>query len=149
MAAGNWIMYDSAKVYIGDGTIDLDSHVFKVLLTSNSYTPNRSTQTVKADVTGELSTGNGYTAGGATLASVTWTQSSGTATFDSADPAWTASGGSIGPFRNAVIYDDTSASDVLLCYCILDSSDLTATNGQTATIVMNASGILTLSGATS
>lgn len=149
MAAGNWIMYDNAKLEIAKGTIDLDSHTFKVLLTSNSYTPSRSAHTVKADVTNELSTANGYTAGGATLGSVTVTNSSGTTTFDAADASWTASGGSIGPFRNAVIYDDTHASDALLAYCVLESSDLTATAGQTATIVFNASGILTFSGATS
>lgn len=149
MAAGNWIMYDSAKEYIGDGTIDLDSHTFKVMLCTNSYTPNRATHTVKADVTNELSTANGYTAGGAALTSVTWTQTGGTAKFDAADPTWTASGGSIGPFRIAVIYDDTAASDELLCYCVLESSDLTATDGQTITLALNASGILTLSGATS
>jgi len=149
MAAGNWIMYDTAKEYIGDGTIDFDGHTFKCLLTSNSYTPNRSTQSVLADVTNQVANGFGYTTGGATLGSVTWGQTSGTATFDSADISWTALGGSIGPFRIAVIYDDTAASDPLLCYCVLDSSDLTATDGQTATIALNASGILTLSGAIS
>ena len=150
MAAGNWIMYDSAKEFIGDGTIDLDTHTFKVQLQSSSYTPNRSTQTVRADLTNELATGSGYTATGATLGTVTWAQSSGTATFDSADPSWTASGGNIGPFRYAVIYDDTAASDELLCYCEVDTTtDLTATDGQTVTIALNASGILTLSGATS
>lgn len=149
MAAGNWIMYDSAKEYIGDGTIDLDSHTFKIMLTTNSYTPDRGTHTQKSDVTNELSTAFGYTAGGATLSSVTWGQTGGTATFDAADVSWTASGGSIGPFRNAVIYDDTAGNDELLCYCVLNSSDLTATDGQTFTIQFNASGILTLSGATS
>lgn len=150
MAAGNWIMYDSAKEYIGDGTIDLDTHTFKIQLHSSSYTPNRATQSARADLSNELSTANGYTAGGATLGSVTWGQSSGTATLDAADPSWTASGGNIGPFRYAVIYDDTAASDELLCYCEVDTaSDLTATDGQTVTIALNASGILTLSGATS
>lgn len=149
MAAGNWIMYDSAKASIGSGLFDMDGHTFKIILTSNSYTPNRATQTVLADVTNQLSTANGYTSGGATLASVTWGQTSGTATFDAADPAWTASGGDIGPFRIAVIYNDTAASDPLLCYCVLHSADLTILNGQTGTIALNASGILTLSGATS
>lgn len=151
MAAGNWIMYDSAKEYIGDGTIDLDNDTFKIILTTSSYTPNRATHTVYADVTNELSTANGYTAGGATLGTVTWTQSGGTATFDCVDPAWTASGGNIGPFRNAVIYSDTpvAPADPLVCYCVLETTDLTATDGQTVTIALNASGILTLSGATS
>jgi hypothetical protein len=149
MAAGNFIMYDAAKAKIGNGTFDMDSHTFKIQLHTNSYVPNRATQAVRADLSNELSTANGYTAGGATLGSVTFNQSGGTATWDAADPSWTASGGSIGPFRIAVIYDDTAASDDLVCYCILDSADITATTGQTVTLTLNASGILTLSGATS
>jgi hypothetical protein len=149
MAAGNWIMFDAAKAKIGDGTFDMNSHTFKVQLHTNSYTPNRATQAVRADLTNELSTANGYTAGGLALSSLTFNQSGGTAAFDAADPAWTASGGNIGPFRIAVIYDDTAASDDLVCYCILDSADITITDTQTGTIVLNASGILTLSGATS
>lgn len=152
MAAGNWIMFDSAKEYIGDGTIDMDDNTFKVLLTTNSYTPNIATHTVKTDVTNELSTGNGYTAGGATLASVTWTHSGSTTKFDSADPVWTASGGSIGPFRRAVIYRSgtvNSVTDALVCHCLLDSDDITVTDTNTYTIQMHASGILTLSGAAS
>lgn len=148
MPAGNWIMYNSAREYIGDGSIDLDTNTFKLMLVTNSYTPSAS-HTQKSDVTNEVANGNGYTSGGATLSSVTWAHSGTTATFDAADPSWTASGGNIGPFRIGVIYDDTSASDLLVAYCILDSSDITVTSGNTFTIQLNASGILTLSGASS
>lgn len=147
MAAGNWIMYDSAKKLIGDGTIDLDSHTFKVMLTTNAYTPDRDTHTVKADVTNELATASGYTAGGQALASVTLTETAGSVAWDAADPAWTASGTLT--FRKAVIYDDTSASDSLVAYCILDTVDIVVTSGQTFTLALNAAGILTLSGASS
>lgn len=149
MAAGNWIMYDQAKESIGDGLIDLDSHTFNIILCSSSYTPNRATQSVYADITGELSTGSGYTNGGEALANVTWAQTSGTAKFDSDDAAWTAAAGDIGPFKYAVIRDVTAAGEPLLCYSVLDASTLTVTDGNTFTIQMNASGILTLSGATS
>lgn len=148
MAAGNWIVYNSAREYLMDGTIDLDTHTFKVMLTTDTYTPSAS-HTVKTDVTNEIANGNGYTTGGATLGSVTWAHSGTTATFDAANPAWTASGGSIATIKNAVIYDDTAASDELLCYCVLDASTITVTDGNTFTINLNASGILTLSGASS
>lgn len=138
-------LYQSFAEFVADGTIDLDTHTFKVMLTSSSYTPSASTHTVKTDVTNELSTANGYTAGGATLGSVTWTRSGGTATFDAADTTWTASGGSIAA-RYAVIYDDTAASDELVAYILLDTTpaDVTATDGNTLTLQWNASGILTL-----
>lgn len=151
MAASAWRMYGSAKEFIGDSTIDLDGHTFKAQLHSSSYTANLNTQSVRADLTNELATANGYTAGGATLGSVTWTLSSGTVTFDSADVQWTASGGSI-TARTSVIYDDTPSSplDPLLAYDLLDTTpaDVTATSGNTFTVQINASGIFTLSGMT-
>ncbi len=137
--------YDSFREFSMDGTIDLDSHTFKVLLTSSSYTPSASTHTQKSDVTNELSTANGYTAGGATLGSVTWAHSGGTATFDAADTVWTASGGSI-VARYAVIYDDTASNDELVAYILLDTApaNVTTTDGNTLTLQWNASGIFTL-----
>lgn len=148
MAADAWIMYNKALEYIGDGTIDLDTHTFKIALFTSAMTPNVATQSVLADITAnQLSTANGYTSGGATLGTVTWTESSGTVTFDADDPSWTASGGSI-TARYAVIYDDTptSPADPLLCYSLLDNSpaDVTVTDGNTLTIQLNASGIFTV-----
>jgi hypothetical protein len=150
MAAGNWIVYDSAKVYMADGTMDMNSNTFKVMLCKNAYSPLRSSHTIKSQVTDEVDAVNGYTAGGVALTSVTYTQSAGVATWDCADPTWTASGGSIAQARIAVIYNDTVSSPVkpLVCYCIMDTTDVTATVGQILTIQMSASGILTLSGAT-
>jgi hypothetical protein len=136
--------YNSFREYVADGTIDLDTHTFKVMLVSSAYTFSAA-HTVKADITNELATANGYTAGGATLGSVTWAHSGGTATFDAADTAWTASGGSI-TARRAVIYDDTAASDELVASILLDTTpaDVTATDGNPLTLVWNASGIFTL-----
>ncbi len=142
--AASITFYNSFREYVADGTIDLDTHTFKVMLVASGYTPSTA-HTVKTDVTNELSTANGYTAGGATLASVTWGHSGGTATFDAADTTWTASGGSI-VARYAVIYDDTAASDELVAYILLDTTpaDVTTTAGNTLTLQWNASGIFTL-----
>jgi len=136
--------YDSFKEYVADGTIDLDTHTFKVMLVSSSYTFSAA-HTVKADITNELSTANGYTAGGEALTSVTWGQTGGTATFDAADTQWTASGAGI-TARRAVIYDDTAANDELVASILLDTTpaDVTATAGNTLTLQWNASGIFTL-----
>jgi hypothetical protein len=143
--AASLTFYNSFREFMGDGTIDLDGDTFKVMLTSSSYTPSAS-HTVKADVTNELSTANGYTAGGDTLANVTWGHSGGTATFNADDTVWTASGGTI-TARYAVIYDDTAASDQLVCYILLDTTpaDVSATTGNTLTLQWNASGIFALS----
>lgn len=145
--AASITFYQSFREYLGDGTIDLDTHTFKVLLTSSSYTPNAGTHTQISDITNELSTANGYTAGGETL-SATWVRSGATVTFDATDTVWTASGGSI-VARYAVIYDDTTTSpaDALVAYILLDTTpaDVTTTAGNTLTLQWNASGIFTLS----
>lgn len=148
MAADAWVLHDSAKEYMGDATIDLDGDTFKAILVTSAS--NLATTSVNgyATVTNELSTAAGYTSGGLALSSVTWTNSSGTITFDCADLVWTASGGSI-VARLAGIYDDTvttPVADPVVCHSLLDNSpaDVTATDGNTFTIAINASGVFTL-----
>jgi hypothetical protein len=148
MAAGPFVFYDSFSKAIGDGTQDLDTHAFKVALFTGTYTPNAGTQTTFSTLTGQVSAGAGYTAGGATLANVTWDQTSGTATFDADDTVWTASGGPI-TAQYAVVYNSTVAgAGDLVGYFILEDSggaqDVTATDGNTLTLQWNASGIFTL-----
>jgi hypothetical protein len=153
MAAGKWKLYESAKLYLADGTFDLDLNTnwncALFLSTSNANTLG-GTNDVYGDLTNEHANANGYTTGGLAI-TPTWTQSAGTATFDSTDPQWTASGGSI-VARFAVIYKNATVNSIvkpLLCVSLLDTApaDVTATTGNTFTVTMNASGIFTLSGA--
>lgn len=109
---------------------NLGSDTLKVLLTNTA--PSLS-NTVKADISGELSTANGYTSGGATITVTSSAQSSGLYTLIASDVTWTASGGSIGPFRYAVIYNDTAANDELIGYIDYGYS-VTVASGQTFTI---------------
>lgn len=146
MAAGNWIVYRSFKELMGDNTIDMDGDTFKCALLSDTYTPSLAHDEY-ADLTGELSTANGYTATGVALGSVTWASSGGTTTFDAADIAWTITGAGV-TIRYAVIYSDTSTGDKLVAYCDLYGANQAIPAG-TFTITLNASGILTLSGAES
>lgn len=88
-----------------DGVHDFDAHTFKVMLTNTAPT---SSNTVKANLT-EISSGNGYTAGG-TATTISTSTSSGTAKVTGTDVVFTASGGSIGPARYAVLYNDTPTS---------------------------------------
>lgn len=147
-AAGRWKLYDTAKLKIGQGIIDLDTHTFKVILLGSTSNCDTLTHDEYADLTSELTTANGYTNGGQTLTSVTLNNSSGIITFDCADPSWTASGAGI-TARFAVIYDDTVVGDPLLAVCLLDTApaDVTATAGNPLTIIINASGVFTMSGA--
>lgn len=108
---------------------NLGSDTLKVLLTNTA--PSLS-NTQKSDISGELSTANGYTAGGATITVTASSQSSGLYTLLANDVTWTATG-NIGPFRYAVIYNDTATNDELIGYIDYTYS-ITVTNGQTFTI---------------
>jgi len=148
-AAGKWKMYEAAKLALANGLIDFDTHAFKInlyLSTSNCDTLSGHDQLT--DLTNQVATAFGYTQNTKAV-TITTANSGGTITIDeTTNPTWTASGGSI-TARFAVIYDDTHADDIPVCVCLLDTApaDVTATDGNTFTITMNASGILTLSGA--
>jgi len=87
---------------------NLGSDTLKLALTNTA--PNQSTHAVLADIT-EISAGNGYSAGGAAITVTGSSQTAGTYSLtQSADVSWTASGGSIGPFRYVVLYNDTPTS---------------------------------------
>jgi hypothetical protein len=150
MAAGNVIVYDSFKKFVGDGTINLATGAFKVALLANAYTPDLAAHTVFADLANEVAAANGYAAGGGALANTSWTESGHTTTFDADDLDFTAAGGAIGPFRKIAIYLNSTVNThvkPLLGYCVLDASDITISDGNTLTVRWNAAGILTLSGA--
>jgi hypothetical protein len=156
MAAGKWKVYEYAKEYLADGTHDLDDTTnWKMALflsTSNCDTLGVGTG-VYGDLTNEVANGLGYTTGGVAITGVTWTHSTGTATFDVDNAIWTAAGGSI-VARFAVIYRNATVNSIvkpLLCVSLLDTTpaNVTATDGNTLTIAINASGVFTLTGADS
>lgn len=155
MAAGKWKVYEKAKLHLADGTFDMDNAslgLTMALFLSTSNANTLSGSEVIADLTNQHANANGYTTGGIALTSETWTNSGGTITFDCDDVVWTASGGSI-VARFAVIYCNATVNSIvkpLLCVCLLDTApaDVTATTGNTLTISINASGVFTLSGAT-
>jgi len=129
MATDTFNFVNDFSEKIADGTHDLDTHTFKVALTN---TAPDAADAVIADIT-QIANGNGYTTGGTALTSVTWTESSGTATFASDDVVFTASGGAIATFRYAVLYNDTATGDPLIGW--LDYGEgLDLAEGETLTI---------------
>jgi hypothetical protein len=141
-----FVIFHEFVKYAGDGTIDLDSHTFKAVLTNTA--PSQANNTVLADVT-QIANGNGYTTGGVTLSSVTWAETgagTGVWRFNAADFSWTASGGDIATFRYVVIYDDTPSSpaDPLVGYWDYGAA-LNVTDGNTFTVDIGANGIFEFS----
>lgn len=120
------------KVHDLVGTND----TFKVALTNTA--PNAATHAVLADIT-EIGAGNGYSAGGAD-AQNDGSESGGTLTVTGVDVVFTASGGTIGPFRYAVLYNDTptSPADPLIGWWDYGSS-ITLQDTETFTVNFGAS----------
>lgn len=145
MAAGAWVVHDTVIEAMAKGDIDTDTDVFKVVLCLSTSNAATTSVVALASLTNQVATANGYTQNSKVL-TVTDSSAAGVYTFDGDDPVWTASGGSI-TARYAVIYDDTNASDLIIAHCLLDDApaDVTATDGNTFTITMNASGIFTVS----
>ena len=136
----------SAKVYtlfqksLANKEIDLDTDTLKVMLCTSTYTPNQDTHQYKSSVTNEV-TGTGYTATGATLGSVTVTNSGHVVTLDAADTSWSTSTITA---RYAVVYDSSPASDAtrpLICY--VDFGADVVSSGGTFQITWDAAGIVT------
>ena len=116
-------------------------HTLKVYLSNTS--PSASSHTVKADLA-EITAQNGYPSGGSDIQN-DLSETGGTATVTAQDVTFTASGGSFGPFRYAVIYNDTptSPADPLVGWYDYGSS-ITVLDGETFTVDFGAS-LLTLS----
>jgi hypothetical protein len=89
---------------------NLATDVLKVMLTNTAPV---ATNTVKANIT-EIAAGNGYTAGGSQAPQASSSQTGGIYKLVLTDIAFIAAGGAIGPFRYAVLYNDTSTSDSLI-----------------------------------
>ena len=129
--------FEAFTEHLAEKVHDLDLDTIKVYLTDNA--PSASLDAVKADLVESLSTANGYTAGGADATAAT-SRSGGTTSVTGVDIVWTASGGSIGPFRYAVLYNDTptSPADPLIGWWDYGSS-ITLASGETFTVDFGAS----------
>jgi hypothetical protein len=81
-------------------------HTFKVMLTNSAPIAANS---LKSDIT-EIAAGNGYIAGGETLA-ITRTNTSGTEKITvSGDIVWTGGASAMATFQYIVVYNDTQTS---------------------------------------
>ena len=128
--------------HVTEGVHDHSADTLKVLLTN---TAPIATNSVKANLT-EISAGNGYTAGGTQATVSSSSQTSGTYKLVLADVVFTASGGTIGPFQYAVLYNDTptSPADPLIGWWDYGSAR-TLQSGESFTVDFNAStGVFTL-----
>jgi hypothetical protein len=141
MAAYN--KFEDFVEQLGKGIHQLHAtgHTTKCYLSND--TPSASLDAIKTDLN-EIASGNGYTSGGVDTQN-DYTETGGTGTMTGTDIVITASGGSVGPFRYVVHYNDsqTSPADPLINWWDYGASGLTLNAGESFTIDFGAS-ILTL-----
>lgn len=152
-APGAWVIPDLAKLNFmnATGLLAATAANFRIGLVSNSYTPNNATDELWAAASAaEIANGNGYTTGGLVPPSIVLSQSAGVVKFTASPTIWTASGTGIPAWRRAVLYylgTLNSKVNPLVGHFLGDSAPADiplTTSGNTLTITMNASGILTL-----
>lgn len=146
MAAGTFTLYaanlDDLRLQ------DLVGATVKMSLHTSAYTPSNGTSghSVSADLTNELSTGAGYTAGGVTLTAAAVAAITNGWKFSTADASWTAAGGNIPAWRYGVMRVEGTLwgkTNPLIGYFVGDSTpaDVPATSdGNPLTITCPASG---------
>jgi hypothetical protein len=134
----SYVKYEVYTEHVLNGIHQLQAagHTCKVMLSNTA--PNVATNTVRADAS-EISAGNGYTAGGDDIQNDV-SRSGGVSSLTGVDVTFTASGGTIGPFRYAIVYNDTptSPADPLIAYWDYGSS-ITLADGEQFVVDFGAS----------
>lgn len=132
-------VYNHTAKRFADGS-NAVADTYKVMLCSAATFD--ATNTTLAGITKTEISGNGYTAGGATLANVVVnTVTTNDAAFDADDATWTASGGAI-TASYGILYNSTDANSPPLAMIDFGGSQSAGDTTQFK-IVWNASGIFT------
>lgn len=115
------------------GVHDWDAHTFKVALTNTAPLATQTTWNTTDHPAPAAA--NGYTAGG-TATTISISESSGTTTVSGTQVVFTASGGQIGPFRYAILYNDTATSpaDAAIAWWDYGSPGVTLNDTETFTV---------------
>jgi hypothetical protein len=147
MAASAWQLYNFAKRYLGNGTIELGVNNFKMALFTSASNTSTFTLSTFASLTSEISATGGYVSGGKALVPGTgqWTVGASAKqmkfTYSTVGLTFTASGSALNNIRYAVIYQ---SGGKLLCFCQLSSAQFTVASPNTLTVLPAATGVFTL-----
>lgn len=137
MAAAN--KFNSFVEVLAEKGHNLGADTLKVVLSNSAPAASN---TVLANIT-QIANGNGYTTGGTATTISSSAQTSGTYKLVITSVVFTASG-AVGPFRYAVLYNDTATNDELILYWDYGST-VTLASGDTFTVVFDGTtGVLTI-----
>lgn len=135
MATSAWNKFNDFSEQLVRGVHDFDANTFKVVLTNTAPSAGN---TILTDIT-QVTNGGGYTTGGEAT-TITISETSGTTTVSGTEIVWTGTGAGFGPFRYAVLYNDstTSPTDALIAWFDYGSPGITLVGaGETFTLRFN------------
>jgi hypothetical protein len=119
----------------------LNADALKVMLSNTSPV---ATNSVKGDIV-EIGTGSGYNSGGNLASYVSDVDTAGVYKLVLSPVVFTASGGSIGPYRYAILWNSTSIGQNLIGWWDYGAA-LTLTSGNTFTVNLDqTNGVFTIS----
>jgi hypothetical protein len=137
------VKYECFVENLAEKVHNLGADTLKAALTNTAPTAASDTVWNSATTAPPPAAANGYTTGGNTLSVTSSAQTSGTYKLVITDSVFTASGGSIGPFRYVIIYNSTASNAVIGYYDY--GSSITLATGETFTIDFDgAAGVLTI-----
>jgi hypothetical protein len=142
----SFVPFNKFLSQLANGGYNLGSDDLKFALTNTAPTAATDTVFDPSEKHPPPAAANGYTTGGHAATIDSSAESGGTYTLAcTTDVVITATAGGIGPFRYVILYDDTSATDMLIGYWDYGSS-ITLASGETFTIDVTAS-LLTIAAA--
>lgn len=117
------------------GVHQIGTHVYKIALTNTAPTVSQ-TQWLLANHPAPAAA-NGYPSGGATT-TLTVSETAGTTTVQGTEATFTATAGGIGPFRYAILYNDTATSPADAGVAFFDyGSSITLNDGESIVVKFN------------
>ena len=148
MAAGDLVLFQQFGEGLGNGLHDLDANTFKLGLITSAVTPTANMSDPRFGAgggtnlaTNEVTAGGNYSAGGPTLASLNWSRSGATSTWDVADVTIAQAAGNPTNARWAVIYNSTASNRAVGFIDLGVDRDLSAGS---LTLLINAGGVFDL-----
>jgi hypothetical protein len=129
------------KMLIDTAGQSLEAETHKILMVTDTYTPDFTLHDFHADITNEVA-GTGYTAGGNTVTGTEITLASGTLTYDFADPTWPSS--TISNAMAAINYFNVGSSATDQLILLMDFVTAASSSSGTFTIQVSATGAMTL-----
>ena len=135
MATSTWNKFQDFSEQLARGVHDFDLHTFKVALTNTAPVATQTTWNLTDHPAPAAA--NGYTAGG-NATTITIAEVTGTTTVSGTQLVFTATAGGIGPFRYAVLYNDSATSPADAAIAHFDyGSAITLGDTETLTVKFN------------